>query len=110
MAKLQNIFPANRVAAVATWLAALAAFVLAIEGTLPTGWENAALAIAALLTKGATALKFMTGSQKYDALTHGAQLPADMSIDDELVPIEFDMPAEMTPGEVPAVATAGSER
>jgi hypothetical protein len=90
MTTLQDILPANRVAAIATWLAALGALILAVEGTLPTGWENAALAVAALLTKAATALKFMTGSQKYDALTAAPQLPADMTVDDEMKIVRFD--------------------
>jgi len=65
---LSTLLPANRVAAGATWLTALAGLILAVEGTFPAAWQNTALAIAALLTKLVTTLHFMSGSQKYDAL------------------------------------------
>lgn len=58
--------PANRVAALATWLTGLGALVLGVTGTLPTTWQNTALIVGGLLTKGAVAVKFLDGSQKYD--------------------------------------------
>jgi hypothetical protein len=58
----------NRVAAIATWLTGLAAFIASIVGTLPQGWQNAALGAAGLLTSAVTTLHYMTGSQKFDAL------------------------------------------
>jgi hypothetical protein len=67
-----NILPANRLAAIATWLTGLAAFIGSVEGTLPGKWQDTALGIAGLLTSLAAAVHFMTGSQKYDQLVHGA--------------------------------------
>lgn len=67
MTSIKNL-SANRVAALATWLTALAALILAVAGTFPASWQNAAVAGVALLTKGAVAVKFMDGSQKWDGL------------------------------------------
>lgn len=67
--KIKALLPANRVAALATWLVALGAFITAVEGTLPLSWQNTALAVAAVLTKLVVALHFMSGSQKFDAVT-----------------------------------------
>jgi hypothetical protein len=63
--------PANRVAAIATWLTAFAAFVLGIVQILPSGWQNYALIGSGLLVKVATTIKFLDGAQKWDALTIG---------------------------------------
>lgn len=60
--------PANRVAAVVTTLAALAALIAALCQVFPGTWTNVALAVAALITKLITVLKFMDGSQKFDSL------------------------------------------
>jgi hypothetical protein len=68
MPKLSGI-PANRVAAIATWLMAFAAFVLGVVQVLPSGWQNYALIGSGLLVKVATTIKFLDGSQKWDALS-----------------------------------------
>lgn len=68
---MPNILPANRIAALATWLTALGALIAAVEGTLPAAWMNTALAIGALVTKLAVTLHFMTGSQKFDQIAAG---------------------------------------
>jgi hypothetical protein len=61
--------PANRVAAITTWLTAFVAFILGIVQVLPEGWQNYALIATGLLAKVATTLKFLEGSQRWDALT-----------------------------------------
>lgn len=66
---LSSIFTANRVAAISTWLTAFAALIVGVTGTLPIGWQNGAAVGAALLTKAVVTIKFMDGSQKFDALT-----------------------------------------
>jgi hypothetical protein len=66
--------PANRVAAISTWLAAFAAFILGVVQILPSGWQNYALIGSGLLVKVATTIKFLDGSQKWDALTIGQML------------------------------------
>lgn len=68
LSKARSVLTANRVAAIATWGAGLAAFIAGISGTLPVGWQNGALVLAGLVTKLVTALKFMDGSQKFDEL------------------------------------------
>lgn len=65
---MSKIFTANRVAAILTWLTGLSAFIVGITQTLPHSWQNTALVIGGLLTKLVTAVHFMTGSQKFDAL------------------------------------------
>lgn len=72
---LSSIFTANRVAAISTWLTALAALIVGVTGTLPIGWQNGAAVGAALLTKAVVAVKFMDGSQKFDALTAASAKP-----------------------------------
>ncbi len=75
---LSNILPANRLIALTTALTALAAFVSGVVGVFPHAWQNTALVIAGLLTKAVTAITFMHGSQKFDALQAGAGvLPVD---------------------------------
>jgi cytochrome c biogenesis protein CcdA len=66
---LQNLFPANRVAAIATWLTGLAAFITGITNTLPTNWQDKAAMIAGIVTQLATALMFLWGAQKSEKLS-----------------------------------------
>ena len=68
MKGLPNILPANRVAAITTWLTGLAAFITGITSTLPSSWQNAAIGIGGLITSLASALVFMIGAQKSEAL------------------------------------------
>jgi len=70
---------ANRVAAIATWLAAAGAAVAAAVGALPHNWQASAVVIAALLAKAATAWKYLEGAQRSEALhaTTPAPAPAD---------------------------------
>lgn len=77
MGSLSRIFTANRLAALCTWAAGLAAFILGIVHTLPGSWQNGALAAAGLLTKLVVGVKFLDGAQKYDALTIDAVPGAD---------------------------------
>lgn len=63
-----GVLSANRVAAITTWLSGLAALILGVEGTFPAAWQNAALAMAGLLTKVVTMFKFLEGSQRSEAL------------------------------------------
>lgn len=65
---LHNLLTPNRIAALATWLTGLSAFILGIAHTLPGTWANYALIAAGLLTKVVTTLKFLDGSQKWDAI------------------------------------------
>lgn len=60
---------ANRVAAISTVLGGLAAFIAGCAQVLPGAWPNYALAASGLLVKAVTVLKFLDGSQKWDALT-----------------------------------------
>jgi hypothetical protein len=103
---LSSLLPANRVAAIATFLTGLAASIGSIENTLPGKWQNAALGIAGLATSAASGLHFMTGSQKYDQLTVGNvelagpdQEPpdADLDIDDTYAPERAGAPDEAKP-------------
>jgi hypothetical protein len=65
---MSKILPANRVAALATWLAGIGTFVASVESTLPKSWQNAALGAVGIITSTVTALHYMSGSQKFDAL------------------------------------------
>lgn len=60
--------PANRVAAIATWLTGLVAFITGVTSALPSGWQDKAGMIAGIITQLIVAIHFMTGSQKFDAL------------------------------------------
>lgn len=69
MPNLSEILPANRVAAVVSILGALGALSAALAGAIPGGpAANTAVAAAALLSKAATVVTFMLGSQKSEAL------------------------------------------
>lgn len=65
---LTKLLPANRLVAITTILTALAGFIAGIAGVFPDAWQNTTLVAVALLTKLVTAIKFMDGSQKFDAL------------------------------------------
>jgi hypothetical protein len=69
---IAKLLPANRVAAIATWLTALGALIAAVEGTFPQSWQNTAVAAVALITKLVVTVHFMSGAQKFDALSAGA--------------------------------------
>jgi hypothetical protein len=79
--------PANRVAVVVhvavVWCAALAAFISAISGTFPLGWQDTALAIGGVLGGVAGSLpvilKFLDGAQKSEALTVHAAATAGIA-------------------------------
>ena len=73
---LPKWFPANRVAAIAAFLTGLAAALAGIESALPTAAANAVVSAVGVLGAIITALHFMTGSQKYDALTVPAAVAA----------------------------------
>jgi hypothetical protein len=63
------MFTANRLAAIASALTGLAAFVAGLAQLLPGTWPNYALAASGLLVKLVTVVHFLSGSQRYDALT-----------------------------------------
>lgn len=63
--------PANRLAALVAVLTQLAVIVAAVAGAFPGRYGDALAAVAALLTKAVVVVKFLDGSQKYDALTLG---------------------------------------
>lgn len=65
----------NRVAAATTWTVGLSTFVYGIVGTFPHSWQSTALVVAGLLTKVATTLKFLQGSQNWDSIKAYAELP-----------------------------------
>ena len=80
--------PANRVAVIihtaVVWCAALAAFIAAISGTFPAGWQDTALAIGGVLGGVAGSLpvilKFLDGAQKSEALqVHAAMAAAPVA-------------------------------
>lgn len=73
---MSTLFSANRIAAISTFVAGLAAFVVGIASVPQLSqWQDTALAIAGVLTSLLTALKFLDGSQKWDALTVGQGNP-----------------------------------
>lgn len=80
MSSIAKYITPNRVAAVATWLASLAALIAAVVGTFPAGWQNAALGVAALLTKLVVALKFIDGGQKWEQLVGRQQIVAAQTL------------------------------
>jgi hypothetical protein len=77
----------NRIAAIATWLTGLAAFIVAIAQTLPGKYADAGLGAAGLLTSAVTAFHYMTGSQNFDALQAAAvtseDVPPGANFDDQ---------------------------
>jgi len=99
VARMLKGIPANRVAVISTWLTAFVAFVLGIVQVLPEGWQNYALIAVALLTKVATTLKFLEGSQKWDALTIG------QAMDQSSNPISPAVRRARTPTKAPSQAT-----
>lgn len=101
---ISNFFTANRVATIVTDLTALAAFIAALVGTFPTAWQNTALAIVAVVTKLANGLKFLDGSQKWDAI-QATPIPSD-STESEDTPYKL-APAPETPKQTGVVPAAG---
>ena len=67
----QKVFTANRIAAAATWITGLAGFIAGITQVLPHTWQNTAVAISGVLAQLLVTLHYLTGSQKFDALTVG---------------------------------------
>lgn len=103
MGSLSQIFTANRVAALCTWLAGLAALILGVLHTLPGNWQNGALIGAGLLTKLTVALKYLDGAQKWDALTQGtAATKSTESRDSAGYPIVVRPESALTPDGDPA--------
>lgn len=65
---ITQAFPPNRIAVIASILTSLTAFITGIAKVLPGSWENYALAGTGLLGQVIATLKFLEGSQKFDAL------------------------------------------
>ncbi len=100
-----------RIAAIATFSAGLAAFILGVVQIFPQSWQNYALAAAGLLTKLATGLKFLHGSQQWDKLTAGASIPTAHEVEraalrDVAAFVGSLSTSPTTPTPIPAVAAA----
>jgi hypothetical protein len=104
---------ANRIAALAGTLAGLAALIAGLAQVLPGTWPNVALAAAGLLTKLATIVKFLDGSQRWDQLTAGDELePGDpdtiphiaVTRPDSVEPDQGDAKAPTAPPDAQAAA------
>lgn len=61
----------NRVAAISSVAADAGAAVTVLTGTLPTNLQTTAVLVAALLAKSGVVLKFLQGSQNWDAIAAG---------------------------------------
>lgn len=68
MTQLQQVLPPNRIAVIASILTSLVAFITGLAKVLPGTWESYALAGTGLAGQIITTLKFLEGSQKFDAL------------------------------------------
>lgn len=65
---ITQILPPNRLAVIATVITSLAAFIAGLAKAFPGSWESYALAATGLLGQVVATLKFLEGSQKFDAL------------------------------------------
>jgi hypothetical protein len=97
----------NRVAAIATWLTGLGAFIAAIESTLPGKYADAILGAGGLLTSLATALHYMSGSQKFDAIQAAEDL-SDVASPTATYDDEFDADIYRDSGVMPEGDAADS--
>ena len=66
METLRLTFPANRVAAIAGFLAALVVEIAAIAGAFEAGGGEAAVTVGALLSQAAIVVMFLHGAQKHE--------------------------------------------
>lgn len=112
--------PANRVAAVTSVLVSLGALVAAVADAFPGGrYTNALVAVAALVAKTATVLKFLDGSQKHEAralafhpdnvYAHAATLKAHASEFADEEPGDPDGAPELPTGVVPDLYVDGKD-
>jgi hypothetical protein len=65
---MSNLFPANRIAAIAAFLTGIIAALTGITSALPTAAANVVISAVGVLGSIVTCLHFMSGAQKSEAL------------------------------------------
>lgn len=101
----------NRVAAISSVAADAGAAVVALTGTLPTNLQTTAVLVAACLAKTGVVLKFLQGSQNWDAIqARAAVLVNNIPAPQVAEPVAVNqVPVTLAPPEQPVYGAAPND-